>query len=150
MFALDMHFLCDAQAILGSPIESFLCPLPRLWLDKHFEWHMDGSSMGLTRQRFYWPKHLLFMCFLRLLSRTSLVVQWTGIHLRTQGTWVQSLVREDPTCCRAAKSVCHNYWASLLQLLKPKHPEPVLCNKRSHCNGEASEPKWRAASACHS
>ena len=24
-------------------------------------------------------------------------------------TWVQSLVGEDPTCCRAAKSALHNY-----------------------------------------
>ena len=25
-------------------------------------------------------------------------------------TRVQALVREDPTCCRATKRVCHNYW----------------------------------------
>ena len=29
---------------------------------------------------------------------TSLVVQWLRIHLPMQGTWVQSLVWEDPTC----------------------------------------------------
>ena len=29
--------------------------------------------------------------------------------------------------------VSHNYWACLRQLLKLKHLEPVLCNKRSHC-----------------
>ena len=34
---------------------------------------------------------------------TSLVVQWLRIHLPVQGTQVQSLVREDPTCHRAAK-----------------------------------------------
>ena len=28
----------------------------------------------------------------------SLVVQWLRIHLLTQGTWVSSLVQEDPTC----------------------------------------------------
>ena len=32
---------------------------------------------------------------------TSLVVQWLRIRLAMQGTWVQALVREDPTCCRA-------------------------------------------------
>ena len=40
---------------------------------------------------------------------TSLVVQWLRIRLPMQGTWVRSLVREDPTCCRATKPVCHNY-----------------------------------------
>ena len=28
-----------------------------------------------------------------------------------QGTWVQSLVGEDPTCREAAKLMHHNYWA---------------------------------------
>ena len=39
----------------------------------------------------------------------SLVAQWLRIHLPVQGTQVGSLVREDPTCCLAAKPVCHNY-----------------------------------------
>ena len=63
-----------------------------------------------------------------------------------QGTRVQTLVREDPTCRGATKPmrhnywVCaleptsHNYWAGVLQLLKPAHLEAVLCNKRSHRN----------------
>ena len=29
---------------------------------------------------------------------TSLVVKWLRIHLPVQGTWVPSLVSEDPTC----------------------------------------------------
>ena len=32
-----------------------------------------------------------------------LVVQWVRIHLPTQWTWVQSLVREDPTSLGAAE-----------------------------------------------
>ena len=63
-----------------------------------------------------------------------------------QGTQVWALVQEDPTCCGAAKPVCHNYWAWALepvshnywarmpQLLKPVCLEPVLHNKRSHHN----------------
>ena len=43
--------------------------------------------------------------FLRNLSRASLVAQWLRIHLPGQGTWVQALVREDPTCHRATKPV---------------------------------------------
>ena len=76
----------------------------------------------------------------------SLVAQWLRIHLPVQGTQVQALVREDPTCHGATKPVHHNYWAWALepaihncwahkpQLLKPTCLEPVLHNKRSHCS----------------
>ena len=40
---------------------------------------------------------------------TSLVAQWLRIHLPMQGTRVQALVREDPTCRGATKPVRHNY-----------------------------------------
>ena len=56
---------------------------------------------------------------------TSLVGQWWTIHLPVQGTWVWSLVQEDPTCCRATKPVYHNYWASGL--------ESESCNLWSPC-----------------
>ncbi|XP_059982493.1 geranylgeranyl pyrophosphate synthase isoform X2 [Lagenorhynchus albirostris] len=39
---------------------------------------------------------------------TSLVAQ-LRIHLPMQGTWVHSLILEDPTCCGEAKPVCHSY-----------------------------------------
>ncbi|KAJ8779016.1 hypothetical protein J1605_012867 [Eschrichtius robustus] len=42
-------------------------------------------------------------------NRASLVVQWLRIRLPTQGTRVQALVREDPTCRGAAKPMRHNY-----------------------------------------
>ena len=83
---------------------------------------------------------------LRSKSRAFLVAQWLRIHLPMQGTQVQALVREDPTCHGATKPVCHKYWACALepmnhnywarapQLLKPARLEPVLCNKRSRCN----------------
>ena len=63
-----------------------------------------------------------------------------------QGTWVQALVQEDPTCRRAAKPMRHSYWACALepashsyqaharQLLKPARLQPVLRNKWSHRN----------------
>ena len=50
------------------------------------------------------------------------------------------------TCCRATKPMCHNYWAWALdpgtrnycahvpQLWGPCTLQPVLSNKRSHCN----------------
>ena len=79
-------------------------------------------------------------------ERNSLVTQWLRIHLPVQGTQVRALVWEDSTCCGPTKPVHHNYWACALepashsywahvpQLLKPTHLEPMLRNKRSHCN----------------
>ena len=61
--------------------------------------------------------------------RTSLVIQWLRICLPTEGTWVQSLVQEDPTCHRATKPVCHNYSACAV--------EPTSCNYWSLCAFES-------------
>ena len=72
--------------------------------------------------------------------------------LAKAGTWVGSLVREDPTCRGATKPVHHNYWARVPQLLKPTCLEPVLRNKRSHRKEkrwEAHAPQQRVASAGH-
>ena len=61
-----------------------------------------------------------------------------------QGTRVQALVREDPTCRGATKPVRHNYWACALepashnywahmpQLLKPVCLEPASRNYWAH------------------
>ena len=65
---------------------------------------------------------------------TFLVAQQIGIYLPMQGTWVRSLVQEDPKLCRASKPVWHNYWAALQtrepQLLSPSAAttEPKCCN----------------------
>ena len=49
------------------------------------------------------------MSFMKKLElKTSLVVQWLGIHLPMQGTGVQSLVQEDPTCRGATKVLRHS------------------------------------------
>ena len=55
----------------------------------------------------------------KLLYWTSLVVQWLRICLPMQGTWVQSLVQEDPPCQGATKP-------AMPQLRKSTHLEPVL------------------------
>ena len=39
---------------------------------------------------------------------TSLLMQWLRIRLPMQGTWVQALVWEDPTCRGATKPMRHN------------------------------------------
>ena len=61
---------------------------------------------------------------------TSLVVQWTRIHLPMQRTHVRSLVRENPTCRGEREPVHHNSSARAL--------EPTLCNKRSSQNEKAA------------
>ena len=54
---------------------------------------------------------------LKLQVQASLVIQWLRICLPMQGTQVQSLIQEDPTCHRAAKPVHQNYCA-----LEPQSP----------------------------
>ena len=54
----------------------------------------------------------------------SLVVQWVRLCLPMWGTWIQSLVWEDATCCGATKPECNNYTLETCTL------DPVLRNKR--------------------
>ena len=64
-----------------------------------------------------------------------------------QGTRVRALVQEDPTCCGTTKPVRHNYWARVLQLLKPTRLEPVLHNNDKPPQWEARAPQPRVAPA---
>ena len=45
----------------------------------------------------------------KMIQGASLVAQWLRICLPMQGTQVQALVQEDPTCLGATKPVRHNY-----------------------------------------
>ena len=127
-------------------------------------WSLNHWTTGKV---LYWV-HLLTVLNLNKDSHpkqnatTSLVAQWLRICLPMQGTWVQCLVREDPTCHGATKPVHHNYWrpralepafrnywARALQLLKPARLELMLRNKRSHHKWEAPAPQWRVAPARH-
>ena len=83
---------------------------------------------------------------LKINSRgTSLLVQWLKIHLSMQGTQVQSLVQEDPTCYGATKPVHHNYYRA------SKQQPPNLCaTATAALEPEASArnkkpPQWRPA-----
>ena len=42
-------------------------------------------------------------------SRPFLVAQWRSICLAMQGTWVQFLAQEDPTCRGATEPMYRNY-----------------------------------------
>ena len=75
----------------------------------------------------------------------SLVAHRLKIHQPMQETWIPSVTREDPTCLGTTKPMCHsyracslesrnhNYWAHVLQLLKPEHLEPMLSYMRNLC-----------------
>ena len=57
---------------------------------------------------------------------TSLMVQWLRICLPMQGTWVRSLVQEDPTCRRATKPVHQNCRACALEAVhRSRRSQPV-------------------------
>ena len=66
-----------------------------------------------------------------------------------QGTGVQSLVQEDPTCHKPTKPVGHNYWTHVFQLLKLTRLEPVLHHKRNYRNETSTHhnEKWPSLAA---
>ena len=118
-------------------------------------WYTDGIyfcfavvTISILNENILWPNNFMFRDLLwrNTGAGTSLVAQWLRICLPMRGPWVRALVWEDPTCRGATKPVCHNYWACALepashndwarepQLLKPACLEPMLLNKRSHCN----------------
>ena len=62
-----------------------------------------------------------------------------------QGTGVQSLVWEDPTCYGAMKPWYHNYQACVLQLMQPTHPKAQEPQPLSTC---AATTEARTPRAC--
>ena len=69
------------------------------------------------------------------------MAQWLRIHLPMQGTQVWSLVWEDPTCCRAPKPMCHNYWACALE---PVCHNYWACAPRAPAPQQEKPPQWEA------
>ena len=53
-------------------------------------------------------------------NRTSLVVQWLGICLPMQGTWLWSLIWEDFTYHGATNPMRHNFWAHAPRVRAPQ------------------------------
>ena len=79
----------------------------------------------------------------------SVVAQWLRILLRMQGTPVRALVREDPTCLRATKPVCHNYWACALEPVShnywsPRTTTPEARSPRARAPQQGKPPRWEA------
>ena len=73
-----------------------------------------------------------------------------------QGTWVLSLVWEDPTCRGASKPVrhnywayalepaSHNYWAHALELLSPRAATTKAPAPRARAPQQEKPPQWEA------
>ena len=73
-----------------------------------------------------------------------------------QGTWVRSLVREDPTCCGATQRVRHNnwacalepgsrnYWAHVPQLPRPSATTTEACTPRAPSLQQENPLQWEA------
>ena len=65
-----------------------------------------------------------------------------------QGTWVQALVQEDPTCCGAAKpvpqllSLCSR--AREPQLMSPRDTTTEACAPRAGAPQQEKPPQWEA------
>ena len=74
-----------------------------------------------------------------------------------QEKWVWSLIQLDPTCHKAIKPMCHNYWACALeprnhnhwahiqQLLKPTHPRAHALRREKPLQWGAHAPQQRVA-----
>ena len=75
-----------------------------------------GLELSLTQMLFSFLLIKKIYIYIHTYVATSLVVQWIRIHLPMQGTWVVSLIQEDPTC------------------LKPKHPR-ACCTTREPALG---------------
>ena len=85
-----------------------------------------GLELSLTQMLFSFlliKKNIYIYIHIHTYVATSLVVQWIRIHLPMQGTWVVSLIQEDPTC------------------LKPRHPR-ACCTTGKPALGVS---QWRQA-----
>ena len=67
------------------------------------------------------------------LNWTEPVVQWLRIFLPMLGTWIQSLVWEDPTCHRATQPVHHSYWSPRAAMEAAPGRSPCTTRKSSPC-----------------
>ena len=150
---IDLSFLSNSSKWKQLPTSFYIVNFSPSGLQIDWELFEDRTySIDLGKpqsvlSRVPWKK-----LHLKSTSGTSLVAQWLRIHLPMQGIRVRALVWEDPTCHRATKPVCHNYWACALelashnywarvpQLLKLMRLEPLLRNKRRRCN---EKPAYR-------
>ena len=82
----------------------------------YFYWSMvDLQYHNSFRYTTQWFNIFIDYTPFKVITGTSLVAQWLGIHLTVQGTQVRALVLEDPTCHGATGPMCHSCWACALE-----------------------------------
>ena len=94
------------------------------WLSTTYKTMSTVHYSLLSVQQYYVSKNCTYLT-LKIRYWTSLVAQWLRIRLPMQGTRVQALVREDPTCSRATKPMHHNYWDCTPELASHKCWSPL-------------------------
>ena len=95
-------------------------------------------SMGFSSQECWSGVPLINrMKSSRTAVRTSLVAQWIRFRLPMQGTLVRSLLWEDPTCCRATKSMYHSYWARAESLCSSTAAATAVRSQRTALKGSS-------------
>ena len=77
----------------------------------------------------------------------SLVAQWLGVCLLVQGTRVQALGWEDPTCRVAAGPVSHNCWACASGACAPQQEATIVRGPRTAMKSGPRSPQLEKALA---
>ena len=136
------HLLCRLRTHLPLQLKT-LSPLSMISL-------LEGPN-GHTKQCLIQDRmHTGFLAFVDSASSkiipgqgASLVAQWLRICLPMQGTRVQALVWEDPTCSGATRPVSHNYWACASGACAPQREAAITRgrdNERPAHRGESWPP----------
>ena len=89
---------------------------------------------------------ILYIIFQNDWDRASLLAQWLRIHLPTQGTQVQGLAQEHPTCRGKTKPMRHQLLslrsrACEPQLLSPCTTTTEACAPRAHTPQQEKPPQ---------
>ena len=128
-------------------------PLRSAFRHRQFQ-HVETSAGKecAQAQESHWNQELGRICIIQKTRNgqgASLVAQWYRICLPIRETWVRSLVWDDPACLGATEPMHHSYWGCALECRDHRTAsvqptswncwnlqalEPVLHNKRSHCN----------------
>ena len=129
------YYLCSWGYLYLGMVEILCkwCAAGHLFPFSRFQWrHIASLNIAWALQR---PTNATNQDYLW----TSPFGQWMQMHLSMQGTRIWFLVWEDSTCYRATKPEYHSYRACTVEPTShnswdPRALEPVLCNKRNHCN----------------
>ena len=121
---IHSSWFSEHYSILKNYCQLFCC-VASTFLNQIYSERWVQSFLLLSQS--FWS-HFALWCIISILTHlyvgfkvleycpwAFLVAQRLRIHLPMQGTQVQALVHEDPTCRRATKPMHHNYWVYALE-----------------------------------